>query len=178
MKSADSTAVKHMDDDMNLVELWLRKDRKRWIAGLMAGLFAGLVAIGFSMILAVVSGNNVMLPIQIGAMPFLGYEAGDHAAGATTLIVGLVALEFLAGFLGVLYAHIAPTNSVTALLGVGFIWGAFSWIFIFNLFMNSWQAVSWRQISPGASFFVAMVFGFSLVSVAFFDRMIRGGRSS
>ncbi|NDD93156.1 hypothetical protein EBZ37_13890, partial [bacterium] len=65
------------------------------------------------------------------------------------------------------------TNSFAPLLGMGLTWGAFSWIFINNLFAPSFLDIRALNISNGAAFFVWMVYGISLTSVAFFDRAVR-----
>jgi len=163
--------------DTNLVEIWLRRDPIRWLAGAMAGLFAGIVMIGFAMVLCVVLGTEVWFPIKLAALPILGSSATEYGMHVPAILVGLVTLEALAAFLGVIYAHFTGTNSLPALLAMGFVWGTFSWIFINNLFMQSFTTISALRIAPGVVFPIVVVFGLSLTSVVFFDRALRGNRT-
>ena len=94
----------------------------------------------------------------------------------TSIVVGLVSFEMLCAFLGAVFAHFVFSNASGPLLGMGFTWGAFSWIFINNLFSPSFLDVRAANISRGAAFGFWMVFGLSLTSVAFFDRVLRGNK--
>jgi hypothetical protein len=160
--------------EVNLVELWLRKDPIRWIAGAAAGLLAGLVAMLFAVLLAALGGFEAWYPLKVPALPFLGMEALRIGPHFDAIFLGLFAFLLLALFLGIVYAHFSAVNYLPALLGVGVTWGLFSWIFIVNLFMPSFRAYSSAQVSSGAAFFVCVVFGITLTSVAFFDRAFRG----
>jgi hypothetical protein len=171
-----SNYAAEQEQDLNLVAIWLRKDPVRWSAGVLAGLFAGLISLIFAMALASVSGVEIWYPVRLAALPFLGNIASalDSSSG---IIVGFIVYEAICAALGLFYAHVAATNSFPALLGAGFTFGAFSWIFIFNLFSQSFKDVYAMRIAPGPAFLVMMVFGFSLVSVSFFDRLLRGKSS-
>lgn len=164
------------DGEMNLVEMWLRRDPKRWIAGALAGILAGTVAMAFGVILSLAVGYEPWFPLKVPAVIFLGGSATEYGLNFGVMVLGFVIFEVLATFLGVLYAQATQTNYLPALLGVGFIWGVFTWIFIFNLYIQSWTQIFALQLSSGGTFFVAMVFGLALTSVAFFDRALRGGR--
>ncbi len=165
------------EEDTNLVEIWLRKDPARWVAGAMAGIFAGLLAGAFAMAVAKMLGYEMWFPIKLAALPFLGGRATEFGINAG-LITGLIVMESLCMVLGMVYAHFTGLNSLPLLLGAGFTWGCFSWIFINNLFTPAFPDISAANLSKAPGFFVCMVFGLSLTSVAFFDRMVRGGNSS
>lgn len=162
------------DEDLNVVEIWLRRDPVRWIAGALAGLFAGLVAAGFGMIFATVMGADVFYPIKWMAIPVLGNSAMLFGFNLPALIVGLVVLEAVCLVQGVVYAHMTGTNSLSALLGVGLVFGILTWIFIINLYMPAFAAIRAVNLPSSAAFPVCLVMGLSLTSVAFFDRMVRG----
>ena len=163
--------------DINIVEIWLRRDPIRWIAGALAGLFAGAMMIGLAMLAAKASGAELWYPVKIAALPFLGPSALEYGDHFNHILVGLVSLSGLCVFLGVVYAHFTGTNNLAALAGVGLVWGIFGWIFINNLFTQSINPVFWAHISRGAAFPIYLVFGLGLTSVAFFDRALRGGRT-
>jgi hypothetical protein len=163
------------DDDLNIVALWLRKDPVRWVAGALAGAFAGFISLAFAMVLASALGFEFLYPAKLAALPILGNVATAYDS-STGVIVGILFYEALCALLGVFYAHVTATNSFPALLGAGLTFGAFSWIFLFNLYFQSFTAFHWAHIPPGAAFPVLMVFGISLASVAFFDRILRGNR--
>ncbi len=159
--------------ETNLVEIWLRKDPTRWIAGALSGIFAGLVAMAFAMFLAALSGYEIWFPIKFSALPLLGNEALEVGLHISSIATGLIFHEFLCAVIGIVYAHFTGTNQSGPLLGVGISFGAFSWIFINNLFWPSFRAVLIAEVSQGAAFFVCVIFGITLSSVSFFDRMLR-----
>jgi len=165
-----------MEKDSDIVAIWLKKDPKRWMAGVLAGAFAGLMALTFAAVLASLSGYELWFPIKAMALPILGNtatEMGLSGGGFKSLLVGLLTFEFLACFWGALYAHFTGTNALPPLLGMGLTWGAFSWIFLNNLFSPSFMALRAAHLSNGAAFFVCMVYGVALTSVAYFDRAVR-----
>lgn len=164
-------------EDQDIVALWLRYDPIRWAAGAASGLFAGLVAVFFAMILSSLGGQEFWFPIKLIATIILGPSATVLGAHFGAIATGLILFEVLAMFFGVVYAHFARTNCLRALLGVGLTWGAFSWIFIWNLFSQSFKPIFNANVSSGAAFAVCMIYGLSLTSVAFFDRAIRGNDS-
>lgn len=159
---------------MNLVELWLRVDPVRWIAGAFAGLFAGVLMVAASMFVAALLGAEIWFPVKIAAVPFLGASATEYGTALKPIVTGLIVHETICLVLGVIYAQVTATNYLPGLLGVGFVWGTFSWVFITNLFIQSFTEVFALSISPAAAFPVNLVFGLSLTSVAFFDRLLRG----
>jgi hypothetical protein len=160
--------------DINIVELWLRKDTVRWVSGALAGLFAGLVAICFAMLLAVMSGAEFWYPVKLMATMVLGSSATVLGAHMGAILTGFILFELLSVLLGVIYAHFTASNSLSVLLGIGLVWGMFSWIFIWNLFFQSFKTIFAANVSSGAVFPICMVFGLALTSVGFFDRAIRG----
>jgi hypothetical protein len=166
----------HHEEDIDLVALWLRKDPVRWVAGALAGAFAGILMLVFASIVSKIGGQDLLLPVKMWAVPFMGNSATELGMHLPAILVGLIFVEALCAFLGAVYAHFTPTNHLGALLGMGFTWGAFSWIFLSNLFFQSFREIRAIQYPPAVAFFSLMVFGFSLTSVAFFDRVLRGGK--
>jgi len=161
------------DRDIDVVALWLRYDPKRWMAGAIAGFFAGLCMAGFAMVLSKAFLGDLLYPIKIAALPFFGGEATDYAAPMRVLLTGFAFHSLLAVFWGVVFAHFAATNSMPGLLAMGLVWGAFCWVFITNLFSHSIPAVRAAHIPAGPAFFANQVYGLSLASVAFFERMLK-----
>jgi hypothetical protein len=162
--------------EFNLVEMWLRKDPTRWIAGAFAGLFAGLGALVVGMIISTSAGFEIWFPVKLMATPLLGPSATEFGMQTGVILTGLISFEALCLFLGFVYAHFTGSNLMAALLPMGLVWGIFSWIFIWNLFMQSFQPIFAARIPSGAAFPVCITFGILLASVAFFDRSLRGKR--
>jgi hypothetical protein len=162
------------NEEVKLVEMWLRKDPVRWVAGALAGAFAGLVMIASAMVILRIIGMEAWTPDKLAAVPFLGASALETGFVTKSILTGFIVHEALCVFLGIVYAHVTGTNALGALLGVGLTWGAFSWVFINNLFTASFRDVLVAGVPQGAAFFYCMIFGISLSSVAFFDRMLRG----
>lgn len=161
-------------EEFPLVEMWLKKNPVRWVAGVLAGFFAGAVMLGFAMVLSSLGGLDFWYPVRIFATVILGPDAMAYGAGPQTLAVGFIFAEFLCGFLGFVYAHFTGNNHFPSLLGIGVTWALFSWIFINNLFSPSIRAIYVMEVHQGAALFVWLVFGLALTSVAFFDRVLRG----
>ena len=161
------------DEDYNLVETWLTFDLPRIIAGVMSGIFAGIVAAVFGGLLYTLAGQEFWIPLKVAAAPILGNHAFNYGFGGA-VILGLIVHSIICAVLGGIYAHFIKTNHLPALLGGGFMWGTFSWVFIQNLFVRSFQDVMTADIPSGPAFFVLLVFGFSLSSIKVFDRIVCG----
>jgi hypothetical protein len=169
-----------MDDaslDVNVVEMWLRKDPVRWLAGAGAGLFAGLVTLAFAALVSMAAGgDDPWFPIKLMATIPAGSHATEFGFHVPSIMIGLMFFEFFALIWGVIYAHFVYTNSLPSLLAMGVVWGTFSWIFIWNLFLPAFNPIVAAQIPPGPVLPICLVYGLSLTAVAFFDRAIRGSR--
>lgn len=165
--------VPNEEGEMDLVATWLKFDLPRTIAGAMAGIFAGMVAMVFAGFLAKAGGSEFWYPFKIPAAPILHNDAMTF--GHTPAIaLGIAIHSFICAVLGMIYSHFIKSNQMSWLLGAGFMWGTFSWIFINNLYVKSFLNVRELDIPAGPAFFVYLVFGFSLVSIRVFDRIICG----
>ncbi len=162
--------------EYNLVETWLRRDPIRWIAGILGGIFAGLVAMAVAMAVSAALGWDPLFPIKLLGTPLLGASATDlqSAQGA---VAGALIIEVIAVFWGVVFAHFTATNSISALLLMGLAWGAFTWIFTWNLFLQSFKPIFAARIPAGPALPVCFAYGLALASVALFDRMLRPSTS-
>lgn len=163
-----------LEEDINLVEIWLRRDYVRWVAGALAGAFAGVMAIIAGMVIVKLGhGQDVWYPVKLMATPILGRSATDFAMDPTHLIVGFLMIEAICVFWGVMYGHFVSTNRIAPLLAMGLVWGLFSWIFTWNLFLQSFKMIFATHTPSGAVFFVCLAYGFSLASISLFDRLFR-----
>jgi hypothetical protein len=155
--------------EYNVVELWAKFRGERIKAGVLAGIFAGIMMQVFGMIYCAAKGMDLTTPMRISALPILGNAAMTYGAGAG-IAVGLLMFFILAIVLGTTYAHFTGTNHKWNRFGVGLTWGAYSWIFITCLFSPAFQSYHEADIPRGPMFFAWMVFGVSLMSVAWFDK--------
>jgi hypothetical protein len=162
------------DGDFNLIEMWLQFDLPRLIAGLFAGLFAGVVMAAAAGVFATIGGYEFLYPVKIAAAPFLGNEATALGMNLGPIVLGFIVHEVICAALGMVYAHFTKTNQLLPLLGAGFMWGTFSWVFIQNLFVRSFIDVRTADLPSGIAFFVLLIFGFSLSSIRVFDRIVCG----
>ena len=164
------------DEDINIVEIWLSRDSIRWTAGIIGGLLAAALAILFAGVLASSHGWEFTFPIKLLGIPLNGYtatESGPHGA----LLSGLVILAFIGGLWGFVFGHFVRTHTLVGMIGMGFTWGAFSWVFVWNLFLQAFKPIHWNYVPTSSAFFVCMVYGFALsFSVAAIDRILRGNR--
>lgn len=162
------------EGDFNLIELWLQFDLPRLISGLFAGLFAGVVMAIVAGICAVIGGQEFLYPVKVAALPILGNSATTLGFHIVPIALGLIVHETICAVLGMVYAHFTKTNKLLPLLGAGFMWGTFSWVFIQNLFVRSFLEVRTEALPSGVAFFVLLIFGFSLSSIRIFDPIVCG----
>ena len=165
------------EGDPNLVEMWVRKEPGRWVAGAVAGVFAAVLMLLFAMVVCSFGHMDVMAPLKVPAVPFLGAEAMRVGMHMGAIAVGLIALFTFTAFLGAVFAHFTYTNHLLSLIGMGFTWGVFAWIFLNNLMFPSWMQYRALDLPKGAMLFTLIVFGLGLSSVAFFDRVFNSGSS-
>lgn len=161
------------EGDINLVEMWLKIDPTRWIAGALGGITAGWIAMIVAMVFSAAAGLELYFPIKAVAAAFLGSAATESGMHLGAILTGAIAHSVLAAILGVAYAHFSVTNLPKVLFGAGFVWGTFSWVFIFCLFSQSFQGWNAMALHRGVGLALNLVFGFSLATVAIFDRMLR-----
>jgi hypothetical protein len=161
------------EGEMDLVATWLIFDLPRTIAGAMSGVFASLVAWIFAGFLAKAGGYEFWMPFKVPAAPIVGRDALTYGV-TPSLFIGTVVLCVIGAVLGMVYSHFVKSNRIDALLGAGFMWGTFSWIFINNLFSRSFLNVREMELPNGPAFFVLLVFGLSLASIKVFDRILCG----
>jgi hypothetical protein len=165
-----------VEKDDNLVEFWLKRDPKRWLAGAAAGMFSGIVTLAFAAVLSAALGRDPWLPIKLIASIPAGPEATELGFNVPMLFIGFITFEILMVVLGVAFAHFVFTNALSALLGMGVVWGTFAWVFLWNLYLPSFMTIRAARIPSGPVLFICLVMGISLTAVAFFDRAIRGNR--
>ncbi len=160
-------------EDIDLVANWLVFDRVRAVAGVLTGLFAGVLALAVAGALAVMNGMEFLYPVKLMATPVLGFAATEYSAGFLTLVTGFIVFQFMCTFWGFVYSHFVKTDALGPLLAMGAVWGFFSWVFEWNLFLHAEKAIVYSGVSPSAALLVCMVYGVSMSSLAFFNRVLR-----
>jgi hypothetical protein len=158
-----------LEGEFNLAAMWSTFRPARIRAGAMAGIFAGIIMQIYGVIYHAVKGDELIKGMKIAALPILGNSALTYGIGAG-LIVGLIAFFVLAMILGMAYAHFTGVNNKKGLFGISLTWAAFSWVFITCLFSPSFRSYYEADISRGGMFFGWIIFGLSLMSVAWFDK--------
>ncbi len=159
--------------DVNIVALWLKRDPVRWLAGCFSGLTAGGVAISVAVFLAQALGDpDCWLPVKLMGTVLLGSKATEFGQ-SEGIRAGILVFESLALFWGVIYAHFTSVNSMKVLIPVGWVWGILSWIFSWNLFLQSFPEISVAHLPSAGALVVFLCYGLALPSVAFFDRGLR-----
>lgn len=170
----------HLEDseDINLVEVWLQRNPKNWIAGILGGLVAATLATIVAGLLATTSGMEFLFPIKLMATPIVGPEATEYASGLPTLIAGALFIGFLGGFWGLVFGHFVFATRLFSLIGMGLTWAAFTWVFIWNLFLPAFRSIHNAHISPGAAFVICLAFGLGMISVAIFKELLGADRGA
>lgn len=162
--------------EVNLVDLWLRKDPVRWMAGVLAGIFAGLVGLAVAMVFAQASGMDPWFPVKLMGTPILGPAATEYGMNLTSILAGLFFFELVAAFWGFVFAHFVPSNALKTTLPMGLAWAAFSWVFLWNLFFNSIRTIRYANVPPSAAMPVCVAYGLALSSVILFDAILGGSQ--
>ncbi len=164
--------------DPNIVATWLQADPIRWVSGAVAGIIAGAVGLAVAMGISVLGGYEIWFPAKLISTIILGGHGTDYGFNVPTILLGVVFTEIVTAFLGILYSHFVATNKLKALLPMGVVWGIFSWIFIWNLFMRAFKPILAADIPSSLAFPVCIAFGVSLATVSFVDRALRGNRKT
>lgn len=159
--------------DMNIVEIWLRNDPIRLFAGAFGGLVAGVVAMAVAMFLAQKGEYEVWFPVKLMATMVLGAGATEIGMNQTHILAGVGVISALCMFWGVIYAHFTGTNSMKALLPMGLVFGIFSWIFLWNLFFQSFKPIFAAQIPSAPVLAICVAYGLSLSLIGMIDPFFR-----
>lgn len=163
------------DNDIDMIAIWLRKDPTRWIAGVITGIFAGVVGLIVSGIFAAAGGvREFMFPFKVAALPFVGPTATAFDAGAGVILAGLLFTSLLCGFWGFVFSHFVWSKRAGTLLVMGLVWGSFSWIFWGNLYLQSIPSFHQAHISSAMMLPMCFGYGLALSALAVIDPMIRG----
>jgi vacuolar-type H+-ATPase subunit I/STV1 len=173
MQSSRAAETGLPPEDIDLVATWLDADRVRFAAGISAGLLAGILALAVAGVMSVAGGQQFTYPAKLMATFLLGWDATDLNAGIGTVLTGFVIFEVVSAFWGFIYGHFVKTNNLGSLLAMGAVFGFFSWVFEWNLFLHSVRPILYSGVGAGPAFLVCMVYGVALTSVAFFDRAFR-----
>ncbi len=161
-------------EEFNLVEMWLRHDPLRWVAGALGGLFAGAVSMLFAMAFLHAGGMEIWFPAKLMGTLVLGPFATEYGMHLKAIGTGFATYELITMVFGMIFSHFVGSNRLKALFWMGVVWGIFSWIFLWNLFGQSFHTVG-RNYFPSLPVLpICLVYGISLVSVAFFDRIVHG----
>lgn len=159
------------EEDTLLVAHWLKFDVARLLSGLVAGVFAGAAALLVSMVLCLKVGYEGSFAIKLFATLLHGPAATEYGSHSVGFLSGLVLFEFLCGFWGMVYAHFVFTQKWSGLLAMGVVWGLFSWIFQWNLFLQSFHTIYAVHIPAQAAFPVCLTYGVALSSLGFFSNL-------
>src|SRR5690348_4131340 len=84
--------------DTDLVQGWLQADPVRWIAGILGGCFAGVVAQLVGGAFAVGAGLEFVFPAKLMATVLFGAQATHLNSGAESLLAGFVFFEVWGAF--------------------------------------------------------------------------------
>ena len=160
-------------NDVNVVALWTSVDKIRWAAGIVAGVIAGAIAMAVAGLIASSHGLEFLFPVKLLGTVLLGSSATAYG-NTSGLIAGVVVTGFLSMLWGFVYGHFVRSDSMAAKLGMGFTWGAFLWIFNWNLFLHSVKAISASEVPSGAAFVTCMAYGFGMAVIGMVDRVLRG----
>lgn len=161
------------DNDIDMVMRWTKRDVPRWVAGALAGALAAVIALTFASVFSAAMGKEIWFAVKLMATPTLGAEAMTYGFHLVAIGFGLMSFVTLGAVLGFAFGHFVFTNHVPSLLAMGLVWALFSWIFLWNLFFQSFRDLHFMAVPPAAAMPVCIVFGISLVSVGFFDRIVR-----
>ena len=159
-------------NDVDVVALWTSVDVTRWIAGIIAGGIAAAISMSVGGLLSTSQGYEFVFPIKLLGTAILGNTATAYG-NTQGLMAGLVVLGAITLFWGFVFGHFVRTNKFWGLLGMGFTWGTFSWVFIWNLFLHSFTSIVASNVPSGPAFACCLAYGFGMMSIAIVDKIIR-----
>jgi hypothetical protein len=170
-----NTATNHEEIDYNIVALWTSLDITRWIAGGIAGAIAATLAMIVAGFIATTQGYEFIFPVKLLGTALLGREATAYGY-MPGILAGIVVLcVFCVGW-GIVFGHFVRTNKLGYLFGMGLAWGAFSWVFTWNLYLHSVKAIVASNVPPGPAFATCFTYGLGMMSIAIVDKAIRHER--
>ncbi len=162
-----------MEPEYKIVESWLKVDLVHWGAGALAGSAAAILAAIVGGFISLLGGYELVFPFKLFAGLFLGPTALAYDSGFLSIFVGIAFLTLLGAFLGFVFSHFTRTNNIKALIPMGCVWGIFSWIFIWNLFLPSFQTFYAVHLPSGPAFLVCVLFGALLAMTSKLDALLR-----
>jgi hypothetical protein len=163
------------EEDLNVVEFWLRKDPKRWVSGIISGCIAMGVALIVAGLFASSHGMEFTFPIKLFGTILSGASATE-TGNSSGIFSGLVFLGLVGGFWGLIYSHFVITNQFKPLLAMGLVWGIFLWIFNWNLYFQSFKTIRAADLSSGPLFPICLAYGLSLAVIGIVHPMISGSK--
>lgn len=173
-QSLSNGATPNLEDgnDYNVVADWVSFDGARLAAGIVSGAIAGAFAMVVAGICATSHGLQFSYPLKVFGTIFLGYGATDYNSSAG-IFAGAVIVGFITMFWGAIYGHFVRTNKFAGLMGMGFTWGCFSWVFLWNLTLHSFKTIGWTRVGPGVALLTCMAYGFGMAVIAIVDPICR-----
>jgi hypothetical protein len=168
-------SAEDLANDVNVVALWTSVDGARWAAGLVSGWIAGVIAMAVAGLIAINHGYQFVFPVKLLGTCLLGAQATAYDSHSG-LMAGAAVCAFIFGLWGFVYGHFVRSNSLYSLLGMGFTWGAFLWIFDWNLILHSVKTISASEVPSGAAFATCMAYGFGMSVIAIVEPIFKGGR--
>ena len=169
---SSSSPVLSDENDLDLVKVWLQTDPLRWIAGILGGLVAAALACLVAGLLARAHGMEFLFPVKLMATPIVGSAATEYTAPFSSILAGAIFIAVIGAFWGLVFGHFVFATRLLPLLGMGFTWGAFTWVFIWNLMLPSFRTIHDARISPAAAFLICMTFGLGMTSTAIFKKVV------
>jgi hypothetical protein len=157
-----------MYEDAPIVEHWLKFHPQRFFLGGLSGILAAWGALIVGGLLCLFSEMDPFTPATVLGTILLGSKS--MTIGSTTgLVAGLLVAALIGGFWGLVYAQMTYTNRFFPLLLVGLTWGIYSWIFTWNLFLQSFLDVYSAELPTSAALLVCLAYGFFLTMLGPLD---------
>lgn len=164
-----------LENDVNMVSLWLVPDKTRWVAGIISGWIAAVIAMSVGGIFSVTHGLQFLFPWKLMGTILLGRTATDYTSTAG-LIAGIFMTLLILGFWGFVYGQFVRWNTRWAFFGMGFTWGMFLWVFNWNLMLHSFKDISAANVPPGPALAVCLAYGWSMSIIGIIDPLFKGKR--
>lgn len=175
--STKGISAQDLENDVNVVALWTSVDKARWAAGLVSGWIAGAIAMIVGGVISVAHGYQFSFPVKLLGTVLAGSSATAYGS-STGFMAGVVVVAVICGFWGFVYGHFVRSNTLATFLGMGFTWGAFLWIFDWNLFLHSVKSISASEVPPAPALAVCMAYGFGMSVIGIVDPILRGGKKN
>lgn len=156
-----------------MVAYWEKIDHYRLLAGALTGLIGGIITVFIALFLSAYWGLESLYPIKLFATICMGSSATELGDRTDVLLTGGLVIFGLFSILGLIFSHFVFARSIFGLFWMGIVWGIFSWIFIWNLFLQAFKPILNSGVNSSSVLLLCLIYGSSLLMLKWIEPLVR-----